>query len=75
MEYERHDSVPVPPTPLPIAIVETCAATNPIARSAAQPFTYAYTYLSRSAARHSGEVERGEWKSGFPEWLRQKKRR
>jgi hypothetical protein len=47
---------------------------NAIARSAARPFTYAYTYPSQSA-RRSGEVERGEWKSGLPEWLRQKEGR
>jgi hypothetical protein len=44
-----------------------------IARSAAQPFKYAYTYPSKYA-RRVGEPERGEWKSGLPEWLRQKGR-
>ena len=48
----------------------TLTVANAIARSAARPFTYAYTYPSQSA-RRSGEPERGEWKSGLPEWLRQ----
>jgi DNA helicase-2/ATP-dependent DNA helicase PcrA len=49
----------------------TLTVANAIARTAAQPFKYAYTYPSQSA-RRAGEVERGEWKSGLPEWLRQR---
>lgn len=50
----------------------TLAVANAIARSAAQPFTYAYTYPAHST-RRAGEPERGDWKSGLPEWLRQKR--
>lgn len=50
----------------------TLAVANAIAGSAAQPFAYAYTYPSQSA-RRAGEAERGDWKSGLPEWLRVKK--
>ena len=49
----------------------TLTAANTIARSTARPFTYAYTYPSQSA-RRTGEPERGDWKSGLPEWLRQR---
>ena len=59
--------------PIPFAYEPlTLTVATAIARSAAQPFTYAHTYPSQSV-RRSGEVERGEWKSGLPEWLRQKR--
>ena len=51
-----------------IAFKRTRADSNDIARSA-QPFMYA-SYPSQSALL-SGEVERGEWKSGLPGWLKQ----
>ena len=64
--YLEHDLTALGDEPLTLMIA------NAIAGTAAQPFTYAYTYPSQSA-RRAGELERGDWKSGLPEWLRQTK--